>query len=114
MKLACWNFRTMLDTTGSDRPERHFALIAHELSRQNINVAGLSEVRFPDEGSLQEQGTGYTLFWPGKPATERRLLGVGVMVTTSIAFNLQNLPRGHTDRIKAMRPPPKKATRYAF
>lgn len=95
MKLACWNVRTMFDTTGSDRPECHSALIAHKLSRLNIDVAGLSDVRFQDEGSLQEQGAGYTLFWSGKPATERHLSGISFMVMTSIASKLESLPRGH-------------------
>ena len=80
----------MLDAADSNRPERRSALIAHELSRLNIDIAALSEVRFPEVGSLQERGAGYTLFWSGKPATERRLSGVGFMVRTSIASNLKN------------------------
>ena len=48
----------MLDQTDSNRPERRSALIAHELSRLDIDIAALSEVRFPEEGSLQEHGAG--------------------------------------------------------
>ena len=102
MKLACWNIRTMLDKTGSNRPARRSALIAHELSRLNRDIAALSEVRFPEEGSLQEHDTGYTLFWSGKPAKEKRLSGVGFMLKTSIASKLENLPSGHSDRIMSM------------
>ena len=95
----------MLDQTDSNRPERRSALIAHELSRLDVDIAALSEVRFPEVGSLQEHGAGYTLFWSGKPATERRLAGVGFMVRTSIASKLENLPTGHSDRIMSMRLP---------
>ena len=91
--------RTMLDSSDSNRPERRSALIAHELSRLNIDIAALSEVRFPEEGSLKEQGAGYTLYWSGRPAGERRLSGVGFMVRNSIASKLETLPTGHSDRI---------------
>ena len=102
----------MLDAADSNRPERRSALIAHELSRLNVDIAALSEVRFPDEGSLQEHGAGYTFFWSGKPATEKRLSGVGFMIRTSIASKLENLPTGHSDRIMSMRLP-LKSKQYA-
>ena len=105
LKVACWNVRTMLDRADSCRPERRSALIAHELSRLNIDIAALSEVRFSGEGSLQEHGAGYTLYWSGKPETERRLSGVGFMVRNSIASKLENQPTGHSDRIISMRLP---------
>ena len=92
----------MLDSSDSNRPERRSALIAHELSRLNIDIAALSEVRFPEEGSLKEQGAGYTLYWSGRPAGERRLSGVGFMVRNSIASKLETLPTGHSDRIISM------------
>ena len=95
----------MLDRADSCRPERKSALIAHELSRLNIDIAALSEVRFSGEGSLQEHGAGYTLYWSGKPETERRLSGVGFMVRNSIASKLENQPTGHSDRIISMRLP---------
>ena len=88
-----WNIRTMFDKTESNRRERRSALIAHELSRVDVDFAALSDVRFPEEGSLQEQSAGYTLFWSGKPATERRLGGAGFMLRTSIASKLEGLPR---------------------
>ena len=95
----------MLDTVDSNRPERRSALVAHELSRLNIDIAALSEVRFPDEGSLKEHGAGYTLYWSGKPQSERRLSGVGFMIKNTIASKLENLPTGHSDRIISMRLP---------
>lgn len=95
----------MLDEVDSSRPKRRSALIAHELSRLDVDIAALNEVRFPDEGSLQEHGAGYTLFWSAKPATERRFAGVSFMVRTLIASKLKNLPIGHSDRIISMRHP---------
>ena len=97
LKLACWNIRTMLDTAESNRPQRRSALVAHELSRLNIDIAALSEVRLPNTGSLKEQGTG-----------ERRLSGVGFMIKNNIAAKLENLPTGHSDRIISMRLPLRK------
>ena len=93
----------MLDKADSSRPERRSALVAHELSRLNIDITALSEVRLADEGSLGEHGAGYTLYWSGKPSTERRLSGVGFMVRNSIASKLDRLPTGHSDRIMSMR-----------
>ncbi|CAH1249728.1 Hypp8672 [Branchiostoma lanceolatum] len=108
LRLACWNVRTMLDSTDSNHPQRRSALVAHELSRLNVDIAALSEVRFPEVGSLKEQGAGYTLFWSGKPQSERRLSGVGFMIQNTIAAKLENLPTGHSDRIMSMRLPLRK------
>lgn len=36
-----------------------------ELSRYNIDIAALSETRLIDEGSLTEEGMGYTFYWKG-------------------------------------------------
>ena len=49
-----------------DRPQRRSALVARELARPVIDIAALSEVRFEEQGSLREDGAGYTLFWSGK------------------------------------------------
>ena len=95
----------MLDKTDSNQPERRSALIAHELSELDVDIAALSEVRFPDEGSLLEHSAGYTLFWSGKPARERRLAGIGFMLRTSIASKREDLQIGHSDRIMSMRLP---------
>lgn len=67
LKIACWNIRTMLDTADSGLPEQCSALVAHELLSLNIDIPALSEVCLPREGSLQEYGAGYTLYWSSKP-----------------------------------------------
>ncbi|KAJ7417813.1 S-adenosylmethionine synthase [Willisornis vidua] len=82
----------MLDTGDSGHPEHRSALIAHELSRLNINIAALSEVRLHKEDGLKEYGACYTLYWSGKPKTERHLSGVGFKIRNSIASKLENLP----------------------
>ena len=103
LNVAFWNIRILLDKADSGRPERRSALIAHELSRLNIDIAALSEVRFADKVSLKEHGASYTLYWSGKPSTGRRLSGVGLMVRTSIASKLDRLPKGNLNRIISMR-----------
>ena len=45
-----------------DRPHRHSAFMARELAWLDIVVVALSEVRFAEQGSLAEDGAGYTLF----------------------------------------------------
>ena len=74
-----------------DRPQRRTALVARELARLDIDIAALSEVRLPEQGSLREDGAGYTLFWSWKNKDERRLSCVGFMIETSIARKLQKL-----------------------
>ncbi|GFS21415.1 RNA-directed DNA polymerase from mobile element jockey-like protein [Elysia marginata] len=93
----------MLDKTSSDRPERRSALVAHELLRLNIDIASLSEVRFPDKGSLNEHGAGYTLYWSGRQPEQRRISGVGIMIKDSLSSKLETLPTGYSDRIMSMR-----------
>ena len=58
--VEAWNVRTLLDRSGSGRPERRIALVGKELSRYNIDIAALSETRLADEGHLTEAGSGYT------------------------------------------------------
>ena len=95
----------MLNTADSSSLEYHSALVAHKLSRLNIDIAALSEAHFTDEGSLKGNGTGYTLFWSGKPSTERRLSVVGIMVRNSFVSKLDRLPMVISDRIMSTRLP---------
>ncbi|VDM05831.1 unnamed protein product [Schistocephalus solidus] len=53
----------------SDRPERRTALVARELQRYKVGIAALSEIRFSEQGQLEEVGAGYT-FWSGRPKAE--------------------------------------------
>ena len=47
----------MLDKGNSSHP----ALIAHELTRLNVDMAALSGVHLADEGSLQKKFAGFAL-----------------------------------------------------
>lgn len=95
----------MIDSADSTRPERRSALIAHKLARLDVDITALSEIHFSEKGILREHSAGYTLYWSVKPATERRLSGVGFMIRDSIATKLASLPAGHSDRIISMRLP---------
>ena len=79
--------------------------MARELARLDIDIAALSEVSFAKQGSLRENGAGYTLFWSGKNKDERRFSGIRFMIKTSITRKLQNLPVGHSDCIVSQRLP---------
>ena len=105
LKVACWKSKAMLNLADSSRPESRSALVAHELSRFDVDIAALSKVRFPEEGCLKEKGAGYTIYRSGKPSTEKRLSGVGFTVRTSIVSKLETLPSRHSDGIASMRLP---------
>ena len=95
----------MQDSDSADRPQRRSALVARELARLNIDIAAVSEVRFAEQGSLTEQGAGYTLYWSGKAKDDRRLSGVGFMIRNSIISRLDSLLVGHSDRLMSLRLP---------
>jgi len=105
LKLGTWNVRTLLDRDISDRPQRRTALIASELARYNIDIAALSETRFAGEGELCERGSGYTFFWSGRDAEQKRESGVGFAVRTSLVNKLDGLPKGVNDRLMTVRLP---------
>jgi len=72
-----------LDKEDSDRPARRTALVAAELSRYDVDIPALSEIRFAVEGSLTEVGGGYTIYWKGLPHDVSRMHGVGFAIRTS-------------------------------
>ena len=51
LNVTCWNVWTMLDKVNNNRPECHSALIAHDLSRLDVDIATLSEIRFIDRAA---------------------------------------------------------------
>ena len=55
-----------MDTIYSNRPEPVTAIVAHELSRYNIDIAALSETRLAGTGDIAEVGACYTFFWSGR------------------------------------------------
>lgn len=95
----------MTDNPNAERPERRSALIAKELARYNVDIAALSETRLADQGSLQEQGAGYTFFWQGRAPEDRRESGVGFAIRSNLAKKLVSLPQGINDRLMTLRLP---------
>uniref|UniRef100_A0A0L8GDT3 Uncharacterized protein n=1 Tax=Octopus bimaculoides TaxID=37653 RepID=A0A0L8GDT3_OCTBM len=93
----------MLDTADSSCQECHSALIPHELSRLNVDIAALNEVHYPEEDSLLEHSAGYTLYWLGKPIAKRCFSGVCFMIKSIITSKFENLPTGHSDSIIPVR-----------
>ena len=81
------------------------ALVARELARLDIDISAVSEVRFAEQGSLTEHGTGYILYWFGKAKDHRRLSGVGFMIKNSVTNKLESLPVSHSDRLMSLRLP---------
>ena len=61
LTIGAWNVRTLMDSSGSDRPVRRTALVGRELDRYKVKIAELSETRLAEEGLLKEIGAA-TLF----------------------------------------------------
>ena len=99
-----------MDRKDCVRPARRTALIGLELQRYNIDIAALSETRLADTGSITEVGAGYTFFWSGKAADERREAGVGFAIRTPLVRHLESLPKGINDRLMMLRLPLKGKT----
>ncbi|KAA3678148.1 uncharacterized protein DEA37_0003959 [Paragonimus westermani] len=104
LTTGTWNVRTLLDRCGgTERPERHNALIAMELRRCGIDVAALSETRLADQGKLREAGAGYTFYWIGYPANSVRKHGICFAVADRINALMTGEPHGISPRMLCMR-----------
>ena len=101
--VGAWNVRTLLDRKKAKRPERRTALIARELKRYDLPIVALSETRFADEGDLTEREAGYTFFWSGKKAEEKRESGVGFAIMSTLVNKLDQPPQGISDRLMTLR-----------
>ena len=49
LTIGAWNVRTLMDSSGSDRPQRRTALVGRELDRYKVEIAALSETRLAEE-----------------------------------------------------------------
>ena len=70
-----------------DSPQQRSALVARELTRLDIDIAALSEMRFGEQGSLPDDGAGFTLCWSEKNKDEHRLSCVGLWSTLPFPEN---------------------------
>lgn len=102
LTVGAWNVRTLMDTSGSKRPERRTALVGRELARYNVDIAALSETRLGDIGQVTEVGAGYTFFWSGRGQEERRDAGVGFAVKNHLVNQLASQPKGINDRLMTL------------
>ncbi|VDM00535.1 unnamed protein product, partial [Schistocephalus solidus] len=65
LTLAAWNGRSLLDNLRSNQPERRTALVTRGLARYKVDISALSEIRFSEQGQLEEVGADYTFVWSG-------------------------------------------------
>ena len=77
LTIGAWNVRILMDSSGSDRPQRRTALVSRELDRYKVEIAALSETYLTEEGLLNEVDAGYTFFYSGRKKDEWREAGVG-------------------------------------
>nr|VZI42831.1 unnamed protein product [Spirometra erinaceieuropaei] len=99
----CLDRRAKPDNPRSNRPERRTALVARELARYKGDIAALREIRFSEQGQLEEVVAGYTFFWSGRPRAERRDAGVAFAIRNDIVGRLPCLPQGINDRLMSLR-----------
>lgn len=106
MTFGTWNVRTLLDiASNNDRPERRTALVAAELKRYNLDVVAISETRLSGEGSLCENGGGYTFFWRGYPEGVPRQHGVGFAIRNGLLPAVSELPIAINERLMTLKIP---------
>ena len=92
-----------MDAENSNHSYRGTALIASELSRDNIDMAVLSETRLADEGSLNEMASSYTIFWKGLPANSRRIHGVRFAIRTKLLRTLPESSAAVSERLMTLK-----------
>ena len=90
LTIGAWNVRTLMDSSGSDRPQRRTALVGIELDQYKVEIAA----RLAEEGLLKEVGAGYTFFWSGRKKEVRREAGVGFAIKSHLVSKLSGLPKG--------------------
>ena len=89
--------RTLIDSAGSDRPQRATALVGRELDRYKVKIAALSETRLAEEALLKEVGAGNS---SGVDAREkRRESGVAFATKSHLVSKLSGRPKGINDRL---------------
>ena len=105
LKFGSWNVRTLMDSAGSDRPQRRTALVGRELGRYGIEIAALSDTRFAEIGEIKGVGAGSTFLWSRRKSEERREAGVGFAIKSDLVRKLTGLPNGINDRLMTLRLP---------
>nr|VZI45682.1 unnamed protein product [Spirometra erinaceieuropaei] len=89
------------------------ALVARELARFKVDIAALSQIRFSEQGQLEEVSAGYTFFYSGRPKAERRDTGIAFVIRNDIVGRLPCLPQGINDRLMSLRLPLRGGGKFA-
>nr|VZI23631.1 unnamed protein product [Spirometra erinaceieuropaei] len=76
--------------------------MARELTSYKVDVAAISEIRFSEQGRLEEVRAGYIFFWSGRPKAERRDADVAFVIRNDIVKPLSYLPQGFNDRLMVL------------
>ena len=76
--------------------------VTRELERLNIDIAALSETLLPEEDHFIEAGSGYYVFWVGKPKDKRRDGVVGFVIRSALVDKIER-PSAVIDRIMKLR-----------
>ena len=105
LKVACWNVRTMPEKANRSGHKCRSVLIAHKLSRLDIDTAAFSDACPADEGSLQEFGACLIHFWSGRPSADRRISDVEFVARKIFAYKQEISSTCHSDSIISMRLP---------
>ena len=105
LKMGAWNVHRLMDSAGSDRPQRSTALVERELGRYGIEIAALSETNFAEIGEIKEVGAGCTFCWSGRKNEERREAGVVFAIKYDLVGKLTGLSNGINDRLMKLRLP---------
>ena len=83
--------RTLMDSVGSDTPQRSTTIVGRELRRYKIHIAVMSETRFADVWEIR--AVGYTFFWSGLIREERRETGIGFTYKKKLVGKFPELPK---------------------
>ena len=102
MTIGARNVRPLMNSAGSDIPQRRTALVRRELDRYKVEIAALSETRLAEEGILKEVGAGYTFFWSGRKKEERREAGIGFAIKSYHVSKTSGLLTGINDRLMTL------------
>jgi len=105
LNLAAWNVHTPQDTSNSESPERHTALVCKELARFNIHAAALSKTRLADDGNIRDVKSNYTTFWKGKGTEDLRIHGAGFAIGSQLVDQHSLVPTIINERIMTVRIP---------
>jgi len=81
-----WKVQSVKDRSQTQIPERQTAFIAIEIVKYGINKATLNVKKLPGYNSLVDHG--YSFYWSGKLADEKRETGVGFTFKNKIAVTL--------------------------